>query len=248
VVKRKTLPHHQKAKAASGAATLANCSEWIRFMTIISLTRQRVALKRQGFDAVYLERLRTGDVETERHFLAYFGELILIKVRARRRAYPLGEDVRQETFLRVLRALRSSGLRDPGSLGAFVNSVCNNVLLEFGRSQSRHRPPLEEPPALPDLSTPSPEARLMTEERKRAVRSVIELLPHKDRELLRALFLEDRDKSELCRELGVNRDYLRVLLHRAKNQFRALYLEREGTSPLPPRSEEDRQPARRSAG
>jgi len=216
-------------------------------MTIITLTRQRLALIRQGFDAGYIERLRAGDVETERHFFAYFGELILIKVRARRRPYPLADDVRQETFLRVLRTLRSSGLRDPGSLGAFVNSVCNNVLLEFGRAQSRHRTPNEEPPPLPDLITPSAEARLMTDERRRAVRSVIEVLPRKDRELLRALFLEERDKAELCRELGVNRDYLRVLLHRAKNQFRALYLEREG-APFAPGSQEDGRPARRSAG
>jgi len=206
-------------------------------------------LKRQGFDAAYLERLREGDAETERHFVAYFAELILIKVRARRHPHYFAEDVRQETLLRVLRVLRSpEPLRDPGCLGAFVNSVCNNVLREFVRSSIRHRPPNEEPAPLPDTSTPSQEDRLITEERKQAVRRVIEGLAPRDRELLRALFLEERDKDEVCRQFAVGRDYLRVLLHRAKNEFRAAYLDREQPSPRVSRTEGDRRPIRRSVG
>ena len=42
------------------------------------------------------------------------------------------EDIRQETFLRVLVTLRRKhGLEHPERLGAFVNSVCNNVFLEY---------------------------------------------------------------------------------------------------------------------
>ena len=47
------------------------------------------------------------------------------------------EDIRQETFLRVFQAIRRNTIRDPARIGAFVNSVCNNVILEFGRSGSR---------------------------------------------------------------------------------------------------------------
>ena len=45
-------------------------------------------------------------------------------------------------------------------------------------------------------------------------------LPQKDRELIRWLFLEDRPKDDVCRELNIDRDYLRVLFHRAKKRFR----------------------------
>ena len=45
-------------------------------------------------------------------------------------------------------------------------------------------------------------------------------LPPKERELLNWLFFEGRDKDQICRDLEVDRDYLRVLLHRAKNHFR----------------------------
>jgi hypothetical protein len=47
----------------------------------------------------------------------------------------------RETFTRVLTSLkRKGGLAVPETLGAFVNSVCNNVLLEMYRSGSRTTP------------------------------------------------------------------------------------------------------------
>jgi len=55
------------------------------------------------------------------------------------------------------------------------------------------------------------------------VRQVLQELPGRDRDLLRAFFLEEKDKDEVCREFGVDRDYLRVLLHRAKERFKSLY-------------------------
>lgn len=183
----------------------------------------------QGFDAAYLERLRSGHPETEQHFVAYFGKLILIKLRCRLRSSPHIDDIRQETFLRVLRTVRSpEGIRDPARLGAFVNSVCNNVLLEHWHTQDRHRPTEDEPDARAGTMEPDPEASLISEECKALVRSVIEELKERDRNLLRAVFLEERDKDEVCAELGVDREYLRVQLHRARNRFRALYLQRQG--------------------
>ena len=181
----------------------------------------------QGFDAAYLDRLRDGDADTERHFVAYFGELLLIKLRARGRPWHLAQDIRQETFARVLRAVRSpEGIRKPEGLGAFVNTVCNNVLKEHLRSESRHRTPDDPDPAVTD-SEPDPQAQLITRERSEIVRKVIDELPPRDRDLLRALFLEEQEKSEVAARFGVEPDYLRVLLHRAKARFRTLYLARE---------------------
>ncbi len=176
----------------------------------------------QGFDAAYLERLRKGHPETERQFAAYFGELILIKLRSRLRSWQLIEDIRQETFLRVLRAVRAPlGIREPARFGAFVNSVCNNVLLEFLRSDKRHRATEDEPDSRAETAPSDPEAQLISKERMELVRRILEQLAPRDRQILRALFLEECDKDEICAEFGVDRDYLRVLLHRAKNQFRA---------------------------
>jgi RNA polymerase sigma-70 factor (ECF subfamily) len=57
---------------------------------------------------------------------------------------------------------------------------------------------------------------VISDDMRELVRDVLDGLNERDRGLLRAVFLEDRDKDEVCKELGVDRDYLRVLLHRAK--------------------------------
>jgi len=52
------------------------------------------------------------------------------------------------------------------------------------------------------------------------VRKILSGLPARDQDLLRAVLLEEKDKDAVCRELGVDRNYLRVLLHRTKVKFK----------------------------
>ena len=182
-------------------------------------------MQRQSFDAEYVQRLRNFDNETERDFVAYFTELLAIKLRSRLRSQDQVEDVIQETFARVLKTLRGPGVENPGALGSFVNSVCNNVLFEFYRTQSRFSAEVEDRPA----EDPAAEDVMANEEERHAVRLVMAELPEKDRTILRWLFFDERDKEEVCRALNVDREYLRVLLHRAKLRFRDDYLKRAAT-------------------
>jgi len=176
-----------------------------------------------AFDSNYVALLTAGDKETERHFVAYFSELIRIKLRSKLRSPQLVEEVRQETFLRVLHTLRrKSGLEHPERLGAFVNTVCNNVLLEALRGERRTESYPDEG-FDPVDSKVDIEKDLVTEERKRIVKSVLDSLPPKQRDLLYLIFIEEEDKEEVCRKLNVDREYLRVLIHRAKDCFRSGY-------------------------
>ncbi len=179
------------------------------------------SVERQNFDANYVRALVDGHAGTERHFVAYFGELLSIKLRARMLAAQMIDDITQETFLRVLSALRKKGGIDtPEALGSFVNSVCNHVLLETYRSNPRGGE------AAPDQisDSPSAESQLVSAQERDRVRTVLSELPEKDRLLLRWIFFEERDKAEVCRDLKVDREYLRVLVHRAKLRFRSGYL------------------------
>ena len=181
-----------------------------------------------AFDESYVERLRGGDFRTQEHFATYFGELIRVKLRSRVRSPQDIEDIRQETFSRVLKALRSEGgLREPEKLGAFVNATCNNVRNEYYRTGIREAS-LEDDEAPPEHPDPGPGAldQLLIHDVQQQVREILDGLSERDRRLIREVLLEERSKDEICRELGVDRDYLRVLLHRAKQSFRALYLER----------------------
>jgi RNA polymerase sigma-70 factor, ECF subfamily len=179
----------------------------------------------ETFDASYVDRLRAGDFRTQEHFVAYFSELIQLKLRSRLRTPQAIEDVRQETFARVFSALRSpGGIRQPDRLGAFVNSICNNVLLEHYRDSTRSSSiDDQEEPDLVD-SKIDIFRTVSAKQMEGKVRDILEQMSERDRRLIREVFLEERDKDAVCRDFGVDRDYLRVLLHRAKQSFKSLYV------------------------
>jgi RNA polymerase sigma-70 factor, ECF subfamily len=183
-------------------------------------------LQFHSFDEAYVARLRAGDARTEQHFASYFSALIQIKLRSRLPSREAIEDARQETFARFFRALHKGKILQPERLGSFVNSICNNVLKEQYRSGGRDTSLDDEDqerefPA-PGISTLG---ALEARQEEEKVREILNQLPERDRRLLREVFLEERDKDDVCRDFGVDREYLRVLLHRAKQAFKSLYLE-----------------------
>ncbi len=176
-------------------------------------------IERFEFDADYIQRLVSADPETERHFTEYFGRLLSIKLRSRLRTAAQIEDAKQETFVRVLTTLKEKGgIQAAGSLGAYVNGVCNFVLFEMYRGNARTTPIGDDYDEM-DTRAGS-ESNLIASEEREKVREALATLPQRERDLLKWLFFEERNKDEICHELGIDRDYLRVLLHRAKNQFR----------------------------
>jgi RNA polymerase sigma-70 factor, ECF subfamily len=180
------------------------------------------------FDDNYLRGLQNRDSDTENHLIASFSKAIQAKLQSRLRWPELVQDARQETFLRVLTYFRSGKtLENPASLPGFIHSVCHNVALEFLRFHTRHDQIAENAPEPLDSSA-GPEDQLVTAERKQIVRKLLEELPPKDRELLRRVLLDEEDKDAVSKEFGVDRNYLRVLLHRARLKFKAALLESHG--------------------
>jgi RNA polymerase sigma-70 factor (ECF subfamily) len=175
------------------------------------------------FDKAYVERLREGDPSTEQHFVVYFEQLLRIKLRSRTLTSDKVEDLQQETFIRVIAALRrDGGVRQPERFGAFVNSICNHVLQEHYRSSAKNMPMEDVHMDIPDKVL-NLEGMLVTKQSAEHVRRILDEMPKRDRDLLRAIFFEEKEKDKVCREMGVDREYLRVLVHRAKDKFKVLY-------------------------
>ena len=177
-------------------------------------------LSHRLFDEAYLRALRDHDQEIETHLVNSFSRPLWVKLHAHLRSPQVIEDARQETFLRVFAYFQSGKtLGNPASLPGFVLSVCSNVCHEFLRAHTRH----EQMPAT-DLEPPdkeaNPEQQVVTEERKQLVASILDHLSAKDRQVLKRVFLDEADKDEICHELGIDREYLRLLVHRAKLRFR----------------------------
>ncbi len=182
-----------------------------------------VQLNLHEFNETYVRGLQAQDTTIEAHFVSYFSRLLQGRLRRRLACSENIKDVQQETFLRALTAIRAKGgIRQPERFGAFVSSVCNNILRESYRTRARYRT-MDDAPLDPPDQAMSPEGMLVSAEARKKVQEVLCRMPSKDQKILRAVFIEQKNKDEVCRDLGVSRNYLRVLLHRAKQQFAANY-------------------------
>jgi RNA polymerase sigma-70 factor (ECF subfamily) len=177
------------------------------------------------FDADYLHALAAQNEDAENYLITYFSRPVQLTLRARLRSPDLIQDAYQETFLRVLAYFRSGKtLNNPASLPGFVHTVCHNIALEFLRGHTRHNQIPENMPEPADAAL-NPEGQMVNEERKQVVRQLIKELPEKDRLLLRRVILEEEDKNQVCAELKIDREYLRVLLYRARIRFKSRLLQ-----------------------
>lgn len=171
------------------------------------------------FDESYLRALEGRDEAAENQLINSLGPRIRTVLRSHMRSWDRTLDAYQETFLRVFTYLRSGKTLDsPSSLPGFVLAVSRNVAFEHLRGYCR-QDQFPEDMAEPSDTAPGPEDKIVTEERKQIVRRVLSELKQRDRDLL-YLLLEEEDPEKLCRDFGVDRGYLRVLLHRARVRFK----------------------------
>ena len=131
------------------------------------------------------------------------------------------DDLVQEALTRFLLATRENKVRNPESAGAFLNGVCRNVISEYRRRASRDEPMPEVPPEPPGKALA--EADLF--ELRQAIVHGMQQLSARDREILRAFYLEEKTKDEILRQTGMSDENFRVVLFRAKERFRAIYLD-----------------------
>jgi RNA polymerase sigma-70 factor (ECF subfamily) len=129
------------------------------------------------------------------------------------------DDLVQESLARFLRAEQRQLIRNTEEFGAFLNGVCRNVILEYRRRVKR------EPTIDPDMPIPDPGIRPEADilEMRDAIDHGMKELAERDRVILKALYLEGREKSSICAEWGMSDAQFRVVLFRAKERFRRVY-------------------------
>lgn len=173
------------------------------------------------FDEAFVARLRSRDSAAEADLVAVFTRPIRAKLRRHLRNPQLVDEACQETFLRIFNHFQSGKpANDPARFPAFVHSVSHNVAMEMVRSSGRH-------PQLPvgidqATSAANPEQTAASAESRLLVQRILGEMSLRDREILRLVLLEEEDRDEVCTRFQVDREALRVLLHRAKQRFRLL--------------------------
>ena len=131
------------------------------------------------------------------------------------------EDVRAETFLRVLQALRRDQLRSPDSFGSFIVGVALNVIREQVRQRSKTQSLGEHELNL--TGDRSLESVFTDAEAIQALEEAARELKPREREFLRMYYYEELSKNEIARALGVKEERLRLIKSRTLKRFRDSY-------------------------
>lgn len=126
------------------------------------------------------------------------------------------DDLVQETLARFIRAAQRKQIRNTEEFGAFLNGVCRNVILEY-RRRVRREPTSDTDGVLPEKGV-RPDAEIL--ELRDAIDSGLAELSDRDRAILRALYLDGKEKEDICQEWNMTDAQFRVVLFRAKERFR----------------------------
>lgn len=179
--------------------------------------------------------IAAGSVEAERAFvLRYQRGVRALVVRACRPGDPVVDDLVQDVLMTVLGRLRQGALLDANALPAYLQAtIAHATTAEYRRRRMRgesiEREQLEAVPS----SSPSPAEQVQRSHLREAVQALIEELPvARDRAVLRGFYLEERERDELCAELGIDEPHFRRVLHRARERLREL-VERAGLAEGP---------------
>jgi RNA polymerase sigma-70 factor (ECF subfamily) len=112
-------------------------------------------------------------------------------------------------------------MHNPEAAGAFLNGICRNVVSEYRRRNMRDEPMPEVVPEPPSKGIPESDLLELSE----AISLGLEQLSERDRRVLRGFYLEEKSKDEILKQTGLSDENFRVVLCRAKERFRAIYLE-----------------------
>jgi len=129
------------------------------------------------------------------------------------------DDLVQESLARFIRAEQRHQIRNTEEFGAFLNGVCRNVILEY-RRRARREPNLDQDTPIPETGV-RPDAEIL--ELRDAIDTGLAELAERDRRILRALYLDGKEKDDICREWNMSDAQFRVVLFRAKERFRRAY-------------------------
>ncbi len=171
-----------------------------------------------------VKRIAAGDEIAEREFVQRYLQGVRTLVRRYSRpGDPIVEDLTQDVLANVLVRLRTGALRDSKALSSYVHSaVARATSAEYRR---RHVP--EPEVALEQIAAEdTPLKQVSNNQLKHILLEMLSELPvPRDREILKRFYLDEMDKDEVCRQLGIDADHFHRVVFRARGRLRSLLME-----------------------
>lgn len=182
-------------------------------------------------------RIQAGDRQAEQRLVESYGRGIAILLDRHTNGRPEAEDLFQETFRLVIEKLRRGELREPAKIPGFLAQIARSLAIEHYRKLQRRKTEADSD-AIAEVAEVSrgssgPLSELLTREDAGLVRQVIrELGTERDRDILLRFYIAEEDKEHIKADLGLSSLQFNRVLHRARERYRELYLERTGRRAL----------------
>jgi RNA polymerase sigma-70 factor (ECF subfamily) len=145
------------------------------------------------------------------------------------------EDRMHDVYLIVVDAIQRGKIREPAALLSYIQGVARFVLCSQANTRSRraritgslgHWESNRE-------CRQTPEDTLRLKERSQIMRTMIQALSDKEREVLVRFYLHEQAKEGICRDLGLTETQFRLMKSRAKARLALLGAERLGAVRAP---------------
>jgi RNA polymerase sigma-70 factor (ECF subfamily) len=161
-----------------------------------------------------------------------YGRAVALLLDRHTNGRPEAEDLFQDTFRTALEKLRRGELREPEKLPGFLAGIARSLAIEHYRKAARRR---TEPDSEALLGVTAPGSgqlgQLLDRENAGLVRRVVQELNNaRDREILLRFYIAEEDKDRISADYGLTGLQFNRVLHRARQRYRELYLERTGGS------------------
>jgi RNA polymerase sigma factor (sigma-70 family) len=167
-----------------------------------------------------------GDTKAEAALFARYYRPTLFILERKTGDPELAQDLCQEAFCITLERLRQQPLADPDKLPAFLHSIALNLYIGEIRKADR-RKTFNDQALLEGVadSTQNQYRQLLRERSGEAVRRLIAAMDNsRDRMLLYQYYIEEKDKAQVCADLGLTHRHFDKVLFRAKQRFKELLM------------------------
>jgi RNA polymerase sigma-70 factor (ECF subfamily) len=131
------------------------------------------------------------------------------------------EDKVHDTFLIVVNAIKRGDLREPERLMGFVRTVVRRQVaayIEEAVHNRREQAELETGISVADRSE-NPEQKAIVKQKAELMKSALDALSKRDRDILIRFYLKEQPQEQICREMSLTETQFRLLKSRAKAKF-----------------------------
>jgi len=172
-----------------------------------------------------ISRIGKGDRQAEAQLVDRYRRYVMIIIRHGVSDAAIVDDLCQETLWIVLKKIRQGDIREPQKLNGFICSVARNLVIDYFRHAGRQESltETEEVMLLPHPA-PDPLKELMQKEKADLIWQILKEMPNeRDSLVLFRFYIAEDEKEQICADLGLTRMQLNLVLHRARERYRALY-------------------------